>query len=73
MITLLYSSVQVSHDSVTVSQHVQYQDFEIEAAKRNLAIINFIVYICAFPTSMKKVGWIYRILIRLFISIPNYY
>lgn len=33
MMALFGSSVQVSHDSVTVSQHTQYQDPKIEAAK----------------------------------------
>ena len=41
---LLYSSVPVSHDSVTVSQHAQYQDPETEAAKWNSAIIHLIIY-----------------------------
>ncbi len=39
-----YSSVPVSHDSVTVSQHAQNQDPESEAAEWNLAIITFISY-----------------------------
>ncbi len=39
--SLLCSSVPVS---VTVSQHGQHK-----AAKRNSAIIRFIIYICAFP------------------------
>ncbi len=45
---LFYSSVSVSHDGVTVSQHAQYQDPETEAAKWNSAIIDFIIYTCAF-------------------------
>ncbi len=40
---LFYSSVPESHDTVTVSQHVQYQDPEAEAAKWNSAIIHFII------------------------------
>ncbi len=44
MITLVmakfYLCVPVSHDSVTVSQHVQYQGPETEAAKWNSAIVN---------------------------------
>ena len=47
---LFCSSVPVSHDSVTVSQHTQYQDPETEAAKWNSAIVSFIIYTCAFPT-----------------------
>ena len=37
-------------DSVTVSQHAQYQGPENEAAKWNSAIIHLITYTCAFPT-----------------------
>ncbi len=47
---LFYSSVPVSHDSVTVSRQAQHQDPETEAAKWNSVIINFIIYTCAFPT-----------------------
>ncbi len=50
MMVQFYSSVPVSHDSVTVSKHVQYQNPETEAAKWNAAIIHFIIYTCAFPT-----------------------
>ncbi len=39
MMALFYSSVLVSHDSVTVSQHAQYQDPETEAAKWNSVFI----------------------------------
>ena len=46
----VYSSVPVSHDRVTVSLHAEYQVSETEAAKWNLAIINFIIYTCVFPT-----------------------
>lgn len=49
MMTLLCSSVPLSHDSVTESQHAQYQDSETEAAIWNSAIISFIIYTCAFP------------------------
>ncbi len=48
--TLFYSSVPVSHDNGTASQHAQYQDPETEAAKWNSAIIHFIIYTCAFLT-----------------------
>ncbi len=48
--SLFYSSVPVSHDSVTVSQHTQYQDPHTGVAKWNLAIIPLINYACAFPT-----------------------
>lgn len=47
--TLLYSSVPVSHDSVTVSQHEQHQDPEIEAVKWDSAIIYFLIYTCDIP------------------------
>ncbi len=43
-------SVPVSYDSVTVSQHAQYQDPGTEAAEWNSAIINLIIYTCASPT-----------------------
>ncbi len=46
---LCYLSVTVSHVRETVSQHAQYQDPETEAAKGNVAIINFITHTCAFP------------------------
>ncbi len=36
---LFYSSVPVSHDNVTVSQHEQQQDPETETAKWNSDII----------------------------------
>ncbi len=42
----LYSSVPVSHDSVTVNQH---QDPETEAAKWKSAIIHLMMNTCAFP------------------------
>ncbi len=45
----LYLSVQVSRDSVTESQHEQYQDTNTEVSKWNSAIINCIIYTCAFP------------------------
>ncbi len=44
---LFYSSVPVSHDSVTVSRQAQHQDPETEAAEWNPAIIHFT---CAFLT-----------------------
>ncbi len=48
--TLFYSSVPASHDGVSISQHAQHKDPDTEAAKWNSAIINFIIYICAFYT-----------------------
>lgn len=50
-IALFYSSAPVSNDSVTVIQHAQYQDTEVEAAKWNSAIVNCLNYTCAFPTA----------------------
>ena len=44
------SSVPVSRDSVTVSQHAQSQDPETEADKWNSAIVRFIICTWAFPT-----------------------
>ncbi len=38
-----YSSVPVSGDSVTVSQHAQYLDPQTDAAKWNSAVINLII------------------------------
>ena len=43
------SSVPISHGSVTVSRHGQYQGPEMEAAKSNSAT-HFIICTCAFPT-----------------------
>lgn len=45
---LFYSSVPVSHDSVTVSPRAQ-QDPAAKAAKWNSATIHFIIGIRAFP------------------------
>lgn len=42
----IYSSV--SHDSMTVSHHAQYQELNTAAAKWNPAINNFIICTCAF-------------------------
>ncbi len=42
MMAPFYSNATVNHDSVTVSQHAQYQDHETDAAKWNSAIIHFI-------------------------------
>lgn len=39
MAALFYSSVQVSHDSVTMSQHAQNQEPEPEEAKWSSAVI----------------------------------
>ncbi len=50
---LFYPGVPVNHDSVTVSQHAQYQDPDTEAAKWNSAIINLIIYTCERPTDSK--------------------
>ncbi len=36
---LFYSSLPLSHDSVTASQHEQYRDPETEAVKWNSAIV----------------------------------
>lgn len=36
---------------MTVSQHVQYQGLETEAAKWNLTIIHFIIYTSVFSHS----------------------
>ncbi len=52
MMAQFYSNVPVNRDSVTVSQHTQYQDPETETAKWNSAVIHFIIYTCAFPTVM---------------------
>ncbi len=43
---------------MTESQHEQYQDPETEAAKWNSAVIDFIIYSCAFTamSSVKKVN-----------------
>lgn len=41
---LFYSNVPVSHDSVSMSQHAQYQDSETEAAEWNVALINFAIH-----------------------------
>ncbi len=46
-----HSRAPVGHDSVTASQHAQHQDPETEAAKWNSAIINLIIYTCAFPSA----------------------
>lgn len=42
--TLLYLSVPVCYDSVTVSQRERHQDAENEEAKWNSAITHFNVY-----------------------------
>ncbi len=57
MMALFYSSVPVSQQEL-------YQDPETEAAKWNSAIIDFIIYACAFPT----VTWQYlgKTLLRIF-------
>lgn len=39
---------------MTGSQHAQYQNPETEAAKWHSAIINFIIYTCAFPTVARQ-------------------
>lgn len=48
MKALLYSSVPVSHDNVTVGQYEKYEDPETETAKWKSVIIH--IYTCAFPT-----------------------
>lgn len=40
--------------TLTVSQHARYQVPETEAAKWNLAIIDFIIYTRAFPIVAAK-------------------
>ena len=47
---LIYLSVPAGHDSVTLSQRVQYQDPETEAPKWNLATSYFISQTFAFST-----------------------
>lgn len=44
------SSVPVSHESMTVSQHVHYRDPDTETAKWNSIFINLIILTFAFPT-----------------------
>ncbi len=39
---------------MTVSQHAQYQDPEIRAAKWNSAIINVIIHTCNFPAESQN-------------------
>lgn len=55
-LALLYTSAPVSHDSMTMSQHVQYEGPETEAVKWNSAIINVIIYPCAFPNLSWKIS-----------------
>lgn len=43
MMALLSVNVTVSWDSVTPSQHAQYQQPETEAAEQSSAIIHFII------------------------------
>lgn len=50
-----YSSVPVSQDSVTVSQHAQHQDPEPDAAKWYSAIIKFIIHTRTFSTVTRNV------------------
>ncbi len=50
---LLCSSVAVSYDRVTAC--TIYQDLETGAAKWNSAIINFVIYTCAFPVKISSV------------------
>ena len=60
---LFYLIVPLSHESVTVSRQGQYQERETELAKWSSAIIHFVIYTCAFPTSMKTAHGIYMTLI----------
>lgn len=48
-LALFYLNVPVSHDSVTVSRRGPP---EAEAAKWKSAVINFIIYTCAFPPTV---------------------
>ena len=53
----------VSLDSITVSQHAQYQSPETEGAKWNSAMFNFISSTCALsPVKMSSVKTTYSIL-----------
>ncbi len=70
---VFYLSVPVSQDSVTVSQHEQYQDPETEAAKWNSAIIHFIIYTCAFPTVTVKKPHRARLINQLGWYISHYF
>lgn len=45
---VFYLNVPVSPDSLTVSEHQQYQNLETEAARLNLTIINFLIYKCEY-------------------------
>ena len=51
LMALFYSSVPVSHDSVTESQHEQQQGFGAEAANWISVIINFVGHTRAVPTA----------------------
>ncbi len=46
---MFHLSVPVINDSVTVSQHAQYQGPETEAVNWQSVNINCIIYTCAFP------------------------
>lgn len=48
-IASFYSNVSLSHDSVTMSHHAQYQEPKTEADKCSSAV-HFIIYSCVFPT-----------------------
>lgn len=47
---LLFSRVSLNHDGTAVSQEAQCHKAEPEATKLNSALINFIIYTCAFTT-----------------------
>ncbi len=49
------SSVPVSHASMTVSEHEQYQDPETEAAKWNSAMFRFVIYTCGFTVTCQNI------------------
>ncbi len=56
---LFYSSVRVSPDSETVSQHEQHQDPETEAAKWNSAIILILFHLffdCVMSKCLQRKG-----------------
>lgn len=46
-IALFYSRVPVSHESVTVSQHTQSQDTEIQASINHYPVTVTFIHICA--------------------------
>ncbi len=54
--THFFSSVPVGRDSVTVSQHAQYQHPETEAAAWHSDVMHFIIHTCDFsPVTCQNV------------------